>query len=808
MPDDKFQEYLNNLFSTNKDFFEFVIKTKHWPTIEHLWGNIYFAVASYFAQADYTTPPTIYKGQEENKIPSILIPNMPRPEELTTQYVAVNFRGLYRRNGRETTLAPFKGLREKYPHFEVHKELHELYMTSLCRKSESINQLALSTTILTLNSISVFFDKDVESSIEYDSGHAQITVGSDITASYDDIARTWKEKTKRYLTNLNAPELGKDAKEKLNNEFRTLLVDTRKRAINAIQQKTVTLLKANFFSKWLEFIKNDLKENVIEAVKLFEQWLVALCWLSFYCHEDHAGQYFYSVKLPALIPMTGEYGAIFPFSSISIVTEKPLIDNVALWKGLELELKHNYHFSSLYEAAKIAFDDFRKKRIKIPARYNDTEKNLAKFVSKVDKDILAVDLQKLDFLLKVSRMLVGMKHEGIALHFCFIFGFSWERIDAESKGSLTAVISNLYEQWEAFEKYAINQSGKFHYPASWQDGLIHSNRTWTVSEETDYRPGLLSLYAQGMSQWIKTGDLPLQPWDTVLFFEDYGNKAFPVPTSIVRLNSLDDSSVEPINTEFKLRETLRNLTLRSHNSVGIIIDQTGLILFSHGKDILISCNSKEDFNDSFKKIGLWPSGDDLIVDRDQFSNYLVQLSASTNEERNIRKRLCDVVISLCEALVTLKHGAFIIFHLKPMNNPSQPPLNPVWLVEPEINGPALEDGILFYALMAALDGATEIHLSAANNTIVFSARRFAIPKEGAWAHNKPPVYGLLEQFHKSIDILGIVGQGTRHHNALCLSADLGASAIVLTVSADGPISLWHDGKRVQFPDKYEPRFKP
>lgn len=572
------------------------------------------------------------------------------------------------------------------------------------------------------------------------------------------------------------------------------------------------------FNNWLKKIPHNPELNsAVDAVVRFERWLVSFCWLAFYCNKDHAGEHFYSIQLPKLIEVEVDQKEIFPDSSVSIVASEKISDEVKpIWNSFSKELLNNERFKLIRKYIQERFTKFENTRHQrdLPGE----EGSLARFVSpffhdeekehneekerKQKKESFPVDFRKIEFLLRMSRLLVGQQHEGSPLHFCFIFGFSWERIDSESKGVLQDIISGLSKQWNEFDKNLIQKSVKKKVGCDYTEALVKGKARDTV----------LSLYAEGMQKWIKTGDLPLQPWDMALFFEETGDKEWPVPTSIVRVCNMNSDYNESIAKEFQLRRALKILTDKSRTTVAVLVGQTGLILFARGKAIILPCNSGIEYNIPFSGVRLW--GD--RVDEDKFKEFLherilelvsTRINSSTDKIVSIAHEVCEVIVGLCEALVTLGNGAMIVLR---SDSGKLPPLNPVWIVEPEINGPGFKKGILLYALMAALDGATEIRLPAGDGSISFAVRKCVMPDKAIWDNLGDSDYAIISTDFKCINALGLVGKGTRHYNALALSAILKKEAIILTVSADGPVTLWQDGKNLFPPDdsEFQPRFKP
>ena len=777
---DKLKDYIDAFLSD--DVVSKVNEVKQWNALEDILGHIFFGLANFFAPHEYDTFPCPHNGSNDF---ALSIPSTTRPN-ISTQYLAVNFRGLYRRNGRETIIATYNKFRSKYPKLESHIKLHSIYMENLSRKTESINHLFLASTILP--ALSIHFTNNKNSSINLDQ-ICSIKIGQDILQALNDFLNQWQSKVALFLSD-NLDE----------STFRNNLTNTREKIKITIRQVTLNFLGSHFFDEWRNKIPHKPSPvNAIDAVKRFENWLFSICWLAFYVNKQHAGKFFYSLRLPSLMNLNGhDHKAIFPDSSLSLVTLLKLPhDAVNLMNGFSGVLHANNNFIKILKHTKKIFDDFKNERRRSQSSYNRAairENILANFIAehgknisslingKVREEALPVDFTKLVFLLNMSRLLVGKQHEGVPLHFCFIFGFSWERIDSESKGTLKEVISNLCDQWYQFIK--------------------------SVLKNNNSEPNI----ADGMSRWIKNADLLLQPWDMALFFEEAEGSTWPVPTSAVRVSNRVSQINESVATEFQLRQALKHLTAESLPTAAILVHQNGLILYVLGKQILIPCNSDTIYSESYIDIRLFhdPTDQQFKADEDIFNEFLNDVLSENIFTNTIQRgNACELITNLCEALVTHGHGAMIILGSENQRSALKP-LNPVWVVEPNINGPGLKEGILLYALMSAMDGATEIYLSDKDAGLISIATRKSANNNDVdiWQYNENGEVVLSARFDHTI-ALGLVGKGTRHHSALALSSQLGKKAIVLTVSADLPISLWEDGKkrkpRPQYP---EPTFKP
>ena len=117
-----------------------------------------------------------------------------------------------------------------------------------------------------------------------------------------------------------------------------------------------------------------------------------------------------------------------------------------------------------------------------------------------------------------------------------------------------------------------------------------------------------------------------------------------------------------------------------------------------------------------------------------------------------------------------------------------------------------------FALMAALDGASELVIpNSDDDTFSFHCRSFVQTRIPIWKQIRKGECGdatltpKVEQ--RSTKLLSLLGKGTRHHSAYALSCDLGTNALVITLSADGPVSIWRNGEQLKSKEgelKYAP----
>lgn len=782
----KIRRYID-LFLT-RDLIGRVRDYSQWPELEDVIGELYFGLTSFFCPPEYKRIPS-----KELHPPLPLSPRQRGTAPI--RYLAVNFRGLYQRNGRETIIAPFGKLRRLQNNVERHRSLHEAYLQLLSRKTGSINQLFLANT--TLKSISVCFRNGSASHVILENKwHARFDIGKDVSTLWKSELVAWQEQALAFLTSRNGQALEK---------LRESLVSSRQSVLQRITRDSARLVGTAFYRDWYRLPhvgeRQVTKASAVETVERFEQWLRSLCWLSFHCNPKHAGPFFYSVRLPQLLRRNVKP---FPHSSVSIVSKTELsLEFRSALCSFPKALKANTQFKKLCAHATEVFTAFE--ALRHQNNRTGAEGDLAKFISPLSdkQNELTVDYRKVDFLIRMARLLVGQCHEGHPLHFCLIFGFSSERINSESKGLLREVVSELHDQWKRFERKVIVRSiAKKLRPNGRQfikdiEGML----------DGELSKPILALFADGMAKWIKTGDLPLQLWNTALFLEEIDTKPWPIPTSIVRISSANGSQNESIATEHQLRKTLKQLTELSRSTVAVIIGDTGLILFALGNSILVPATAGTSYDNRFSEIRLWGTR----VDTDKFKEFLIKLTSKGAFARVLPdtcNRACEMIVDLCEALVTLGYGALIVIRISGGSRRNLPPLNPVWRVEPGKTSPNLRDGVLLYACMAALDGATEICLPQGKGSISFAVRKSVLPTKKVWRYDKEDDAILSKEFI-GIDPIGLVGKGTRHHNALAFSADH-KDDIILTVSADGPVTVWQAGSKVtpEGDAEYQPRFKP
>ena len=757
-------DYLTNTLSV--DLLNSIDETRiSWPRLESTLGEVYFSIANFF-------------GPPDAKVDGVRI-------------IASNFRGLFQSDGRATELAVFGKLREVNSNLSAHKNLHIAYMRALSRRYESINQLFLALT--ELRGISIYYAGEGNSRIDLDDSLiAKIKIGSELSQLWKSTLPEWSSKISSLLANSG----NKIETDKLTEK----LTDSRKEIVKKLNDLGAQLLTTDFFRDWMTIPHKENLTSTDAVAQRFNNWILSLAWLSFYCQDSHGGKYFYSVRLPNIFAELLE-GSVFPSSSLSIVACKPLNKiSIDSWFKLSDTLVEHEKFSSLIVKSSNVFSQFVQNR-KDSYRFQseDDGEKLAHFISKnisdgrrTTKD-LPIDWKNINFLLRMSRLLVDQKHEGHDLHFCFILGFSWERVDSESRGTLKEFVSGLSEQWEKFYNLQVTDKGK----------LDLENRL-KVSKIS--RTDALSRVAEGMQKWIKTGDLPLQPWDLALFFEEWGDKQWPMPTSIVQMENLGESGKSTVSTGYQLRNALETLTKVSESTVAVLVVQRGLLVFAGGKTIMMPCASGLDYASPIRDIGL----SENLTDDDRLKNLIDEALNEGNFSKagkEARIATCKMLRKLCSALVSLNHGAMIIIQAPTDNVKEIPPLNPAWHVKPGSNGPSTDEGILFYALMAALDGATEIHLPKDDGPILFSVRKSVNLEKSVWKYDKEGFATISEEF-KDLDKLELVGKGTRHHSALALSKLLSDDAIILTVSADGPVNLWQNGKRKlsKRDADYRPRF--
>lgn len=700
---------------------------------------------------------------------------------------AVNFRGLYQRNGRETTLEPCGLFAPKAVSEPHHRSLHKLYMR-LVHKAKSINQLFLATTDLKSLTIEYCSDPKMPCKVTTNNNsHAHITVSSnlmDVLVS-DATVAAWEDIIKRVLTgNDNYLELVEETLTKFQ-----LLQDVDQQYQQAIGLQPALIVEEKFNTRVLSAIVNDpsllqqwlllpLKErpsHFAEAGELLEAWLRSIFWLRFYCRDNCAGSWFYTVRLPNLLGQPD----VFPDSSFSLVSGAlPNAEILDTLNGLGASLGANSSFLQIKEIFEKKFDKFVDER-RGPLTAKTANLNLAQALSSL-KGRLPLNFDAVVFLLKMARQLVAEKHEGQGLRFCFILGFSRELVDAESGGIIEEHTFNLQERWNRFLKLFLSDPRNY-------------------GEEE---------LASTMVKWIKSNDLQLQPYDTALFFEEHADVKWPVPTSLIRLRYTAQGRVGPVATEVHLRAVLRHLTNTSRNTIGVLVCPGGLVAFFGGHAILLPCHSRSQWKDDLYP-ELWDSSPIELKILDFFTRVLEEtFSGLKNTE--LLARTANILDKLIETLVTIGHGAIIVVRQQGFPNPLSP-LNPVWCVRNTISDLVLDTDYITYALMAALDGATEIVLPAQDSEqkILFGCRKFVQGKSAIWQDVPNGLAGealVVPEFKEYA--LNLLGRGTRHHSALGLSKELGEDGLVITVSADGPVNLWRGGNRVSPPPEVELKYAP
>jgi len=691
---------------------------------------------------------------------------------------ALNFRGLYQRNGRETHLVPCGNFYPKAPDNEDkrHGILHNVYMY-LVDKANSINQLFLANT--TLDGLLIEFESEDggQSKIIKHDTHLSVKISREFASDLapSDIREKWTEAFSFILTASwdELRSLPEEIKRRRFPLFFAKLHDYSRlharEKLNALVFKDLSL-----FDSWHKFWASpDSSRSPAEILLQYEEWLRSLCWLQFYCRDDHAGRYFYTVRLPPLTDKTG----ILPDSSLSIVSGQVLPDSSQqLFLRLRTALVSNTGFNTLLDTARVRLDEFMKNRLGYESQPDD-QVRLAKIFEDLS-GVLPLDFDRAVFLMKMARKLVGQRHEGQELHFCFIFGFSRERIDAESMGLLEEIASDLGTQWEDFESTCAVDS--------------HPERI-----------------AEAMALWIKTNDLQLQPWDTGLFFEEMPAKRYVIPISLVRVLSTLPQHPTTIGTEFQLRHAVKRITKRSKSTLCLLVGRKGIIMFLDGKTFILSCRADDGWETSVS-----PEGLGLKSIEDKISTFLMQqlrmvFSESVDDAKI--KTACSLIDKLSEVLVCMGHGALILVGTRGEGDdtiPPLPPLNPVWRLRTAVSDDAVENDCITYALMAALDGATELILPRKDSgeDILFGCRKAVQPRTQIWTEDQQGRYALAEGI--AIHPLKLIGKGTRHHSALALSKDLEDRAIVITVSADGPITLWHNGDKLDPPSDVKLRYSP
>lgn len=708
---------------------------------------------------------------------------------------AVNYRGLFRQNGRLTLLEPCGNFRPHCTDSDQHDYLHAFYMR-LVGKADSINQLFLAST--SLASLSVIFDASEGGAptveIVDQTNHAKFVITPSLSQLLTPalVSEEWSKTIHEYLTE----SMSKD-------DIKKLLLGEEKRLLrlislydpvsfNAASEKNVINRAMDAMSKHVEFYRGWLslpfRTTILgpaRAGSAFEAWFHSLGLLPFYCSSKHAGNWFCTLRLPAFV---ADGAAVIPDTSVSLVAQeqpdektlnaflslRSLIEEHPVMESIRGIVNDKYHKFERYRLGNLSTDD--------------KHKDLGAALNHLKKSSLAIDRNKLIFLLKVARSIGGDKHEGQPLRFCFVFGFSWQRIDAESGGLLRELSTDLKGRWCDFCKYFKLKDG--------QD----------------------KQYGDGLIRWIKSNDLQLQRSDVAVFFEETSESLFPVPTRIVRICHRIGGETFPVATEVQLRDALRLLTQRSSTTVGVLTVHSGLIVYYAGSCLLVPCGQQDDWDVPVNPRIAWDGKPIEEEVKDFIKEELEQTFSNTFldselDPKTIIADTAEILNKLCDTLVTMRHGSLIVVRSDGAKyETTLQPLNPVWCLHRTISAEAMQRECTTYALMAALDGATEIVIpsKSSKQELLFGCRKFVQTSTPVWrgvngSHDGDAV---LCDKEFTVEPIELVGKGTRHHSALSLSKELGSKALVITVSADGPITLWRDGAKCTPPPGVRLRYAP
>lgn len=742
------RNYLNQLL--NKDVLRTAGTQTNWAVHESFLAGLYRGILRAFL-ADCHIP-----WPEGISLPQLPLSPYTSAQLTSVRLGALNFRGLYRRNGRETLLEPCGSFLPRCSDTARHRTLHHIYM-QLVRKAESINQLFLSTTTLDTLSVQLCAIGGECTAHHTDGKHATIVISEQLCQQLagKEVRKGWSSLIAQVL----APDFDLAQVARLSKEASQTAAQHQRE----FEKGRQSMLQGNpyLFQQWLSIPFIQPLQSMAHAGALFEVWLRSLAWLLFYCRPEHAGGYFFTVRLPTLLTSPAE---ALPDSSMSIVADVPLAKGILDdFRGLRGVLTKTRATKALKAATKFQFDAF------LNRRRGDLAEELASALGALSPP-LSLNYDGVAFLCKVARCLVGQRHEGHPLRFCFVFGFSRERLDAEAAGVLREVSSELSDRWPNFTK-ALS---------------IQNAPTDTVGE--------------ALASWIKSNDLQLQRMDTAVFFEEREDCTYPVPVSIVRVRFPDAGEYHTVGTEIQLRAAFRKLSTNSKTTVCVVTAPTGLYLFAVGKCFLIPCSARDRWNDPVHA-HLWDKAplEDKIRDFTENTLRSVFVPPAVSEE--VLMEAAAVLTQLFETLVTLGHGAlFVVRTPQKVGEPSPlAPLNPVWCLRPSVSLADTERDCATYALMAALDGATEVILPRSGSEILFSCRRFAQISLALW-EDVPGGYAgeaTVNTANSKVPPLSLVGKGTRHHSALALSRQLGSDALIITVSADGPVTFWRDGDVVR-----------
>jgi len=711
---------------------------------------------------------------------------------------AINQRGLFRQNGRATLLEPCGDFSPRTKDPVRHDALHHVYM-HLVSKSESINQLFLATT--SLRSLAVTFGGTESPRIQLsrDKLHGTVDVPEVLASLLAPVAvrERWRTSIRGILTHLDIEKIANAIHIK--GRFPPELAALAEPQNQPGQLDPLDVIRKwpNFFSEWLSLYPETLQNdgavndrkglrNIEEAGILFKSWLRSIAWLMFYCQKDVAGGFFYTVRLPRIILRPAR---VLPETSLSVVCKEPLSGvHLTQLRATFQAVEASAAFGELREIANSSIERFRSKRLGNVETERPADKSHAALRPVLEKlyldhDDLPVDFRQLYFLLNLARSLVGQRHEGQSLRFCLIHGFGFARVDAESNGAIQEFRADLLHRWQRF-------LGSVQLPAG---GAGAEPKIQDVG--------------QALAKWIKANDLQLQRPDVAVYLEEVATSDLPLPVGLVQVRYLSTDELHPVGTELELRQALRDITLWSHRTVAIVTATSGLFLFIKGACILVRCSGREDWDDPFY---VYVTGEHEPLERQIEADLQKTFSETFPDRPNVAKQAATAIRYLCEALVSMGHGAMFVVRPKQEGEDSVtlPPLNPVWLIRSRIDTENFTQECAIYALMAALDGATELLLPLeTTGSIEFRCRRYAqtLQKDWVWSDD-PDEPGHAVPLNVALSTM-LVGKGTRHHTALVLSKRL-KDSLVLTVSADGPVTIFKNGAPVESPSGILMRFAP
>ncbi len=271
-----------------------------WHEFERIIGNLFLSILRPFIPNPQIKRDSALDGFITSKF------NIHNIAETGICLGAVNFRGLYQRNGRQTILEPCGSFLPSSTLEDFHSSIHETYL-NLASKSISINQLFLVNT--PLDYLAVKFDPGSMSTVTVSAGrkNADIILSDRLIndKDFNNIYQQWD-------IFFSAQPLN----EKTNQEILTV----KDYCERSFRNKALTMIKNEsslpLLSEWFKLPQNE-PGDLISAVTLFEEWLRSIFWLRFYCREAHAGSFFYTIRLPQLLADD----KIFPDSSLSIVSK-------------------------------------------------------------------------------------------------------------------------------------------------------------------------------------------------------------------------------------------------------------------------------------------------------------------------------------------------------------------------------------------------------------------------------------------------------------------------------------------------------